>query len=277
MNMKIKKLLFMFAAFISIPWFCKAENKIYFEQNEVLITPGDSYSVDIMVDSDSDFSEVHFNVITSSNDLKLLNMTINDKLINKSDTGYLLHSDTPLKSGTKVATLTFTVLKNNMLNKDETLKLVDAFVVSDRKYTLDQDLLNVKYTDIHSNLLKSLSSRIANIAFKRDTFSYEVTVGNDVDVFDLVAVAEDKNANIKISSQKLVNRKNTIKIKVTQDNLEDKVYEVIVVKKDNESNAYGVKECRRIITNQKKEWTIILACLVVAFFGDLIFLRIRKK
>ena len=59
-------LLFILMAVIFIPVSVKAENKIYFETDEVNIELNSTKKINILVDSDEDFTKVNFNLITTS-------------------------------------------------------------------------------------------------------------------------------------------------------------------------------------------------------------------
>ena len=64
-------LLFIASLFLIIPVCVKAESKIYFQNSEMSVKPGNTYKVNIKVDSGSSFKGVDFNIITLSEKIHL--------------------------------------------------------------------------------------------------------------------------------------------------------------------------------------------------------------
>ena len=272
-----KFFLFLILVFV-FPLFISAENKIVFEDENVEIIPGGTYDIDIKVISDEDFDEVDFGIITTSSLIKLKDVKINEEFVNNDNKNYVLQSKTKQKSGTVVATVTLKVDSSVSVGATGLIKITDPKLYSDKKYNLDIESLNVTVKDdIKSNYLSSLSSVIAPFEFNKDQFEYEVKVDGDVDEFDLVASAEDSNAVVSISSQKLSNKKNIINVKVSRETLEDKIYKVVVLKNIKEDNS---KKIVRNSSNDKKtasmiknKWLPIIACLIIILVVDLFFVK----
>lgn len=277
----MKKLLFFILCFVFIPMFINAENKIYFESEEINVSPGATYDINIKIDSDSDFTNVDFDVITTSTYIKLSNIEINGAFENTSNNGYSLRSTTPQKSGAVVATLSIKIDDKAAVGTTGLIRIINPKLTSDKKYNLDIDELNVNIIEqVKSNYLTSLSSVIAPFEFNKDKLEYEVEVEDDVKEFDLVATSEDSNATVSISNQKLDKRKNIINVKVSRDTLEDRVYKVVVIKKANEDNSTKIvrdnKDNKNVLARIKGEWIIIIICLSCVLVVDLFFLKRNK-
>ena len=209
----MKKLLFI-VGLLLIPITINAENRIYFDEKEINIEPGGTYDVNIKVDSDNDFTEIDFDVITTLQQLKIDKIKISDKFKNESTNGYSLKATTPQKSGTVVAKVTLKADYKATLNSSGLIKIIDSELISDTKYSLDKDEISVNITkSLKSNYLKSLSSEIVSFEFDKEKNEYEFEVDSGVKELDLVAIPEDESATVDISSQKL-NKSLTRKIKI---------------------------------------------------------------
>lgn len=274
----MKKILLLILSFVFAPVLIKAENKIYFEKQEINLLPGEIYDINIKVDSDADFTKIDFDIITTSDQIKFDNIKINDKFVNNTNKGYSLKSNTPQKSGTVIATLTIRSDTKSVIGSSGLIRIVNPKLTSNTYSDLDSNelVVNIK-EDIKSNYLKNLSSAIAPFDFNKEKFEYEVEVDDNVKKFDLVAIPEDENAMVNISSQKLDKRKNIINVRVSRETLLDKTYKVTVIKKTNEDiskkivrNSKGDKKNSLTV---KKKWISIIFVLVSVFIVNLFFLK----
>ena len=276
----MKKLLFI-VGLLLIPITINAENRIYFDEKEINIEPGGTYDVNIKVDSDNDFTEIDFDVITTLQQLKIDKIEISDKFKNESTNGYSLKATTPQKSGVIVAKVTVKADYKATLNSSGLIKIIDSELISDAKYSLDKDEVTFNITNIlKSNYLKSLSSEIVSFEFDKEKTEYEFEVDSSVKELDLVAIPEDESAAVDISSQKLNKEKNEITIKVSRDTLEDRVYKVTVIKKNQNNSKKIVKDTKKddgTISNIKSKWIPIIIVLVGIVILDLFFLRNKNR
>ena len=276
----MKKLLFI-VGLLLIPITINAENRIYFDEKEINIEPGGTYDVNIKVDSDNDFTEIDFDVITTLQQLKIDKIEISDKFKNESTNGYSLKATTPQKSGVIVAKVTVKADYKATLNSSGLIKIIDSELISDTKYSLDKDEISVNITkSLKSNYLKSLSSEIVSFEFDKEKTEYEFEVDSSVKELDLVAIPEDESAAVDISSQKLNKEKNEITIKVSRDTLEDRVYKVTVIKKNQNNSKKIVKDTKKddgTISNIKSKWIPIIIVLVGIVILDLFFLRNKNR
>ena len=273
----MKKLLFI-VILLFIPITINAENRIYFDEKEINIEPGGTYDVNIKVDSDNDFTEIDFDVITTLKQLKIDKVEISDKFTNKNTNGYSLKATTPQKSGTVVAKVTLKADYKPTLNSSGLIKIIDSELISDTKYSLDKDEISVNIMkSLKSNYLKSLSSEIVSFEFDKEKTEYEFEVDSSVKELDLVAIPEDESATVDISSQKLNKEKNEITIKVSRDTLEDRVYKVTVIKKvDKDLSKMISKDTnsdKKKLLRVKKKWIPIIFGLLSIFIVNIFFLK----
>lgn len=273
----MKKLLFI-VGLLLIPITINAENRIYFDEKEINIEPGGTYDVNIKVDSDNDFTEIDFDVITTLQQLKIDKIEISDKFKNESTNGYSLKATTPQKSGVIVAKVTVKADYKATLNSSGLIKIIDSELISDAKYSLDKDEVTFNITNIlKSNYLKSLSSEIVSFEFDKEKTEYEFEVDSSVKELDLVAIPEDESATVDISSQKLNKEKNEITIKVSRDTLEDRVYKVTVIKKvDKDLSKMISKDTnsdKKKLLRVKKKWIPIIFGLLSIFIVNIFFLK----
>lgn len=97
----------------------------------------------------------------------------------------------------------------------------------------------------NNNNLSTLTVAGQSIELVEGQLEYEITVGNNVTVADVEAILENISANITsiVSPEELVEGENTIKITVTAENGEEKVYTIKVIreasKKENTQSEYN--------------------------------------
>ena len=277
--MKNKVLLIIIGIVLLFPVVVKAENKLYFEKDEITIAPGKTYELNMLVDSDSDFSKLSFNVITTSNLINFASVSIDENFTRSaSSSGYILEAKTKLKSGSNVAKVVLKVSDSAPVGTTGNIRIVNASLTSDNTYQLP--ITQVKVTvgeDVKSNFLSSLTSSLAEIKFDKNTLTYEVEVDSSVEEFDLEAIAEDSLAKVTISDQMLDNEKNTITVKVSREGLNDKVYKVIVNKKVDEEDIAQISDDEEDVkeSSPKIKWIPILGLLFVVLSVDLLFIKKR--
>ena len=277
--MKNKVLLIIIGIVLLFPVVVKAENKLYFEKDEITIAPGKTYELNMLVDSDSDFSKLSFNVITTSNLINFASVSIDENFTRSaSSSGYILEAKTKLKPGSNVAKVVLKVSDSAPVGTTGNIRIVNASLTSDNTYQLP--ITQVKVTvgeDVKSNFLSSLTSSLAEIKFDKNTLTYEVEVDSSVEEFDLEAITEDSLAKVTISDQMLDNEKNTITVKVSREGLNDKVYKVIVNKKVDEKDIAQILEDEEDVkeSSPKIKWIPILGLLFVVLSVDLLFIKKR--
>lgn len=280
-----KRLLIGLILLISfMPIFVNAETKIYFSSEEINIAPGKTKTVDVIVDSDEDFTSASFNVITTSSYVNFYSVDISDEFKRVDGKGYILTSDEPKKSGTKIASVTLKASDSASIGTTGLVRLINSTVTTSSKMELaiNQVKVTVSNEKSSNNNLASMSSSIAEISFSKDTLEYNVTVPNDTSEFDLTVTAEDALATVNISNQQLKTNKTNITVTVTAEDGSTKEYKVIVNKekkktttKAKENNSNKTEETKNS-DSYKPKWIVVLIGLLVVFVLDMLYMKKKK-
>lgn len=262
----------------------KALNKIYFDSEDLSIMPGETKEIGVFVDSDNSFTSVKMNIITTSNSINFAGITYNDAFTRtNSSNGVVLTSKTPLKSGSKVATINVKAIDSATVGTTGYIRVSN---VSLNDVQLENASLSVKVSNesSSSSYLKSVTSNIVKIDFNKDTYDYEYEVSNDVDKMDLVAQAEDSNAKIDISNQTLKIGENTIKITVTAKNKDKKVYTFSINRKEKENkidekddDVIPISDSVETKKTNKTGFVLLLGLLTLVLVVDLIIMKNKKN
>lgn len=270
-----------------MPIFVNAETKIYFSSEEINIAPGKTKTVDVIVDSDEDFTSASFNVITTSSYVNFYSIDISDEFKRVDGKGYILTSEEPKKSGTKIASVTLKASDSASIGTTGFIRLINSTVTTSSKMELaiNQVKVTVSNEKSSNNNLASMTSNIAEISFSKDTLEYNVTVPNDTSEFDLTATAEDTLATVNISDQQLKTNKTNITVTVTAENGSTKEYKVIVNKqkkktttkaKVNKENNSNKTEDTKNNDSYKPKWIVVLVGLLVVFILDILYMKKKK-
>lgn len=267
-----------------MPIFVNAETKIYFSSEEINIAPGKTKTVDVIVDSDEDFTSASFNVITTSSYVNFYSVDISDEFKRVDGKGYILTSEEPKKSGTKIASVTLKASDSASIGTTGLVRLINSTVTTSSKMELaiNQVKVTVSNEKSSNNNLASMSSSIAEISFSKDTLEYNVTVPNDTSEFDLTVTAEDALATVNISNQQLKTNKTNITVTVTAEDGSTKEYKVIVNKekkktttKAKENNSNKTEETKNS-DSYKPKWIVVLIGLLVVFVLDMLYMKKKK-
>lgn len=262
----------------------KALNKIYFDSEDLSIMPGETKEIGVFVDSDKNFTNVKMNVITTSSSINFAGITYNDLFTRENNgSGVSLTSKTPLKSGTKVATIKVKAsdtLDDGLIGY---IRVSNALVDNAK---VENASLSVKVSDDKESsfYLKSITSNIVKIDFNKDTYNYEYDVSSDVDKMDLEAQAQDSNSTVEISDQTLKTGKNEIKITVTSKTREKKVYTVVINKKAKEEVKDTSNDDVMLVSSNtetkkpnKTGFIALLGILAFVLVVDLIVMKNKKN
>lgn len=264
----------------------KALNKIYFDSEDLSVMPGETKEVGVYVDSDSSFTSIKMNVITTSNSINFAGITYNEAFTRTNNgSSVILTSKTPLKSGSKVATINVKAIDSATVGTTGYIRVSN---VSLNDVQLENASLSVKVSNesSSSSYLKSVTSNIVKIDFNKDTYDYEYEVSNDVDKMDLVAQAEDSNAKIDISNQTLKIGENTIKITVTAKNKDKKVYTFSINRKEMEKenqidekddDVIPISDSVETKKPNKTGFVLLLGLLTFVLVIDLIVMKNKKN
>lgn len=262
----------------------KALNKIYFDSEDLSVMPGETKEVGVYVDSDSSFTSIKMNVITTSNSINFAGITYNEAFTRTNNgSSVILTSKTPLKSGSKVATINVKAIDSATVGTTGYIRVSN---VSLNDVQLENASLSVKVSNesSSSSYLKSVTSNIVKIDFNKDTYDYEYEVSNDVDKMDLVAQAEDSNAKIDISNQTLKIGENTIKITVTAKNKDKKIYTFSINRKEKENqidekddDVIPISDSVETKKTNKTGFVLLLGLLTFVLVIDLIVMKNKKN
>ena len=286
----MKKMLLVLLVVIGgiIPLSVNAENKIRFEEENSIIAPGGKKKVNIIVDSDKDFSNVSFNLITTSPNIGFYSVDISDMFTrnNTGAIGYDITSKKPMKSGTVVGSVTLVAKDNTPVGTSGNIRITKG-TIDKIDTSITQVKMVVSNEKSSNNSLSSITSNNVNIDFNKDVLEYTVEVPKNVKEFDLEVTPEDSSATVTISSKKLIKKKNVITIDVKAQNGDVKTYKLNVNKKEETKEVVkdNDKEISKKVTTTKKAefndknvktgWYFILVPLVLILFLDILF--IKKK
>lgn len=277
-------LLFILMAVIFIPVSVKAENKIYFETDEVNIELNSTKKINILVDSDEDFTKVNFNLITTSYNVGFYSVEFNEAFVRNasSATGsnYELESKTPQKSGTIIGSVTLIAKDSAYLNEQGYIRLTKASITTNGLIDLPSTQLKFMVSNKKSsnNYLSSLSSDIVNIDFDKEVLDYSVVVKSNVNKLDLVGVPEDPKAIVTILDQSLKSNKTKIKVMVKAEDGNERIYTVTVNKK-NEKKVTATttkKSMDSFEKSSKLKWGIIFFALIIIVIIDVLYIKKKR-
>lgn len=277
-------LLFILIAVIFIPVSVKAENKIYFETDEANIALNSTKKINILVDSDEDFTKVNFNLITTSNNVGFYSVEFNEAFVRNasSATGsnYELESKTPQKSGTVIGSVTLIAKDSAYLNEQGYIRLTKASIITNSLIDLQSAQLKFTVSNKKSsnNYLSSLSSDIVNIDFDKEVLDYNVVVESNVDKLDLVAIPEDSSAIVTISDQNLKSSKTKIKVTVKAEDGNERIYTVTVNKKtDKKVTTKATKTSADSFEKSSRlKWGMISFILVIVVILDVLYIKKKR-
>ncbi|MGN1269029.1 MAG: cadherin-like beta sandwich domain-containing protein [Candidatus Aphodocola sp.] len=277
-------LLFILMAVIFIPVSIKAENKIYFETDEVNIELNSTKKINILVDSDEDFTKVNFNLITTSYNVGFYSVEFNEAFVRNASSAagsnYELESKTPQKSGTIIGSVTLIAKDSAYLNEQGYIRLTKASITTNGLIDLPSTQLKFMVSNKKSsnNYLSSLSSDIVNIDFDKEVLDYSVVVKSNVNKLDLVGVPEDSKATVTILDQSLKSNKTKIKVMVKAEDGNERIYTVTVNKK-NEKKVTATttkKSMDSFEKSSKLKWGIIFFALIIIVIIDVLYIKKKR-
>ena len=277
-------LLFILMAVIFIPVSVKAENKIYFETDEVNIELNSTKKINILVDSDEDFTKVNFNLITTSYNVGFYSVEFNEAFVRNASSAagsnYELESKTPQKSGTIIGSVTLIAKDSAYLNEQGYIRLTKASITTNGLIDLPSTQLKFMVSNKKSsnNYLSSLSSDIVNINFDKEVLDYSVVVKSNVNKLDLVGVPEDSKATVTILDQSLKSNKTKIKVMVKAEDGNERIYTVTVNKK-NEKKVTATttkKSMDSFEKSSKLKWGIIFFALIIIVIIDVLYIKKKR-
>lgn len=273
-------ILVLFMVFI--PLSVKAESKIYFETDTSNISPGKTKKINILVDSDEDFTKVNFDLITTSSYIGFYSVNFEDsfKRSQSSSSDYELEAKTPQKSGTVIGTVTLVAKEDAPIGVEGYIRITKASIMTDSLISLSNAQVKMSVTNQKStnNNLSSLTSTIVDLKFDKDVLEYTVTVDDGVDSLDLIATPEDSSATVTISDQSLKKSNNVIEVVVEAEDGSKKTYKVNVKKEDAKQTIVDSDADEVSTSNKgvKNGWGLITVILLVILVLDILYIKKKK-
>ena len=274
----MKKVLALLTILLLVPISVKAENKVYFEKEEVKIKPGVEEKINVKVNADRKFKRVSFDVISTSDAITIESIDAAEGFTKKvKDNVSTFTSEESKESGNIVAIVTIKSKADINQITNGIVRLTNVTLVSDDSHKLASNDVKVTIEPVvKSNYLASLTSEIMPFEFDRNTLTYTLDLENDVDVFDLVAVPESETAKVTISDQTLKKNKTTITIKVEEEEIGVRAYKVIVNKKGSVVETTEKDDNVKVDKNVKNDWIPIIVGMFGVFVIDLLYIKKRK-
>ena len=273
-------ILVLFMVFI--PLSVKAESKIYFETDTSNISPGKTKKINILVDSDEDFTKVNFDLITTSSYIGFYSVNFEDsfKRNQSSSSDYELEAKIPQKSGTVIGTVTLVAKEDAPIGVEGYIRITKASIMTDSLISLSNAQVKMSVTNQKStnNNLSSLTSTIIDLEFDKDVLEYTVTVDDEVDSLDLIATPEDSSATVTISDQSLKKSNNVIEVVVEAEDGSKKTYKVNV-KKEEAKQTIVDSDADEVSTSNKgvkNGWGLITVILLVILVLDIFYIKKKK-
>ena len=173
-----------------------------------------------------------------------------DKEFKKSEREYyvyLKNGETSIEVNVEMESelATYTVVGNNNLTK--TINEIVVTGISEAKTVEIYKIYAVKEIS-NNNYLASLTSDTGtfNKEFNKEVLDYELNVSSNTDSVNIMGVPEDKKALVEGNGTYYLNvGKNTIQIKVTSEQLEERIYTIVVNKfLDNDTSLKEVRNNR---------------------------------
>ena len=264
-----KKLLFLIVSFLLIPNIISAD-MITFDKEKVELLENDTQSIKIIYDGEEEISKGSFTIYSLSDNISISSIK-GDKgvtlTINNSNVSF--EATNPLKKGDTISTISLTS-KNLKESSNITISQIKLDKEEEDNKIIPCNLIDQK----KEVLLNSITSDILNIEFDSNTYEYNFTVENDIEVLDLKATSDNSNDKITISDQNLKVGTNNIIIKVEDTSGNSKEYKINVFREKEKLNT-STNEVE--IKENKTNYYIIILVSILFIIGDVIYLKIRKK
>ena len=283
-----KRIKYFFVAFILlvIPFINVLALSV--SKNDLTIEKGGNNEIELYANTESEIISVSFTLVYSTYDIPA-NFTpadgfndtnpnsINHEIIfDKAKTGKILLGTIKInvKMEPKVSAGTVNLHTAKAKTKDgDTINLNNQSINVKVGTPVEEPKEEPK-----SALLTKIESKIVNIELKENTYEYTVDIDSKVEELDLKGIAEDSDATVEITSQKIKELKdNKIIITVKNGDAEKKyTINVIIkedkkVKKDNEITIDNSKFEEN--KNYKGKWIVISIILIIILMVSLVLSR----
>lgn len=258
--------------------------EVKLEAKEYTILPGETMTLDIIVDAEESIKSGSFMITTSSRNIGFESIKFEDGITRTaSGSSYTFKvTDGSLEAGSKIATVT---LKANASTKEgakTTIVLSNLKVKNQNGKTISFDTISQvvvcskEIEKSNNNYLKEIQSKDFKLKdFDKEKTEYEVTVSAGTKTLDIQATVEDEKASIKLENTELQDGKTTAKIIVTAENGDVREYTVKVseeVKSENEKKDVSSAKT----SNYKGTWIFITVFMAVLVIVNLFLLKKDK-
>ena len=283
-----KRIKYFFVAFVLlvIPFINVLALSV--SKNDLTIEKGSNNEIELYANTESEIISVSFTLVYSTYDIPA-NFTPADGF-NDANPNSINHEIIFDKAKTGKILLG-TIKINVKMEPKATIGTINLHTAKAK--TKDGETINLNNQSINvkvgtpveepkeepkSALLTKIESKIVNIELKENTYEYTVDIDSKVEELDLKGIAEDSDATVEITTQKIKELKdNKIIITVKNGDAEKKYTINIVIKEDKK-----VKKDNKITIdnskfeenkNYKGKWIVISIILIIILMVSLVLSR----
>lgn len=274
--------LIIFVSVLFLPTVNAKEVKL--DSSSYTIKPGDTLSLDIIIDSEDEIKSGSFMITTSSRYIGFESIVFEDGVkYSSSGSSYTFNvTKGTLEEGSKIATVTLKALDTTKEGAKTTIVLSNLKVKNETGKNTYFDTISQVVTckeqeqkSNNNNLKEIISEYFTLDNFDKDKLEYSVEVNSDVEEVLVDAKAEDEKAEVKIENQKLENGSTTVKIIVTAENSEEKTYS-IKVKQKEEKTTEEVEKVTKEPKSYKGKWVLITIFVSIIVVANIFLLKKDK-
>lgn len=274
--------LIIFASILFLPTVNAKEVKL--DSSSYTIKPGDTVALEIVIDSEDEVKSGSFTITTSSRYIGFESIKFEDGIkYSSSGSKYTFEvTNGTLEPDSKIATVTLKALETTKEGAKTTIVLSNLKVKNKNGKNTSFDTISQVVTctkqeqKSNNNYLSEIKSEQFILDdFDKEKLEYAVEINSDIEEVSLEAKAEDEKAEVKIENTKLENGKATVKVIVTAENSEEKIYSIQVSKKE-ETKKEEIKDTPAKTNNYKTKW-VFITIIVAAIVAVNIFLLKKDK
>ncbi len=240
--------------------------EVKLDSDHYTIKPGETVSLDIIIDSEDNIKSGSFKITTSSRYIGFESIEFEDGITRTSSGSNYTFNVTKgtLKSGSKIATVTLKALDTTKEGAKTTIVLSGLKVKNASGKTSNFDTISQIVTctseeqSSNNNYLKEINSEAFKLEdFNKEKTSYEVEA-EKIDDIEVTATAEDEKAEVKVEKDK---DSKEIKIVVTAENSEVREYTIKL--KEKEDVKETIKETKEEVKTNSYKGKWIGICIVL--------------
>ena len=248
------------------------------EKNEITIDKGEKEELKLYANTNETIKSVSFSLVYSSYDIPA-NFIPDPKYQEElSGTKHIITFDENRTGKILLGTININA-SNNPKDTNGNININGASAIKNNGDTVPLNSQNItvtieekeQITENHkTSLLEKIESNLVKIDLKEGTYTYDITINNDIKELDLKAIPKENDTKVEISTQKINELKdNQIKITATQKDIKEEY--TINVKINKEKAKVEIDNEEFIEDNSyKKKWTIIIGVLSVLLLISLI-------